>query len=130
MASRVPDVVVIGHLTIDRTPRGEALGGLVLYAALTAARYGARTAILTRANLDLLPPDQHEILAAISAEVEIIVQSSDATTTFTNSMSAGAVSSRSMPGRVKSINRSATALARSGGYSSRACRSGDRSPPR
>ncbi|HCG29744.1 MAG TPA: carbohydrate kinase [Chloroflexi bacterium] len=84
MASRVPDVVVIGHLTIDRTPRGEALGGSVLYAALTAARYGARTAILTRANLDLLPPDQHEILAAISAEVEIIVQSSDATTTFTN----------------------------------------------
>ncbi|HBY47501.1 MAG TPA: carbohydrate kinase, partial [Chloroflexi bacterium] len=53
MASRVPDVVVIGHLTIDRTPRGEALGGSVLYAALTAARYGARTAILTRANLDL-----------------------------------------------------------------------------
>lgn len=84
MTSRVPDVVVIGHLTIDRTPRGEMLGGTVLYASLTAARYGARTAILTRANLDQLPADQQEILAAISGEVEIIVQSSEATTTFTN----------------------------------------------
>ncbi len=84
MASRVPDVVVIGHLTIDRTPRGDELGGPVLYAALAAARFGARTAILTRANLDLLPADQREILGDISGEVEIIVQSSDATTTFTN----------------------------------------------
>lgn len=84
MASRVPDVVVIGHLTIDRTPRGEVLGGTVLYAALAAARYGARVAILTRANLDLLPTDQREVLSGISSEVEIIVQSSAATTTFTN----------------------------------------------
>lgn len=84
MASRVPDVVVIGHLTIDRTPHGDALGGTVLYAALTAARYGARTAILTRANLDLLPTDQKSLLGDISREIEIIVQASDATTTFTN----------------------------------------------
>lgn len=84
MASRVPDVVVIGHLTIDRTPRGDVLGGTVLYAALAAARYGARAAILTRANLDLLPADQREVLAAISGEIEIIVQSSEAITTFTN----------------------------------------------
>lgn len=84
MAGRVPDVVVIGHLTIDRTPRGEVLGGTVLYAALAAARYGARTAILTRANLDLLPEGQRDVLAEISGEVEIIVQSSETTTTFTN----------------------------------------------
>ncbi|MCO5178062.1 MAG: PfkB family carbohydrate kinase [Thermomicrobiales bacterium] len=84
MANRVPDVVVIGHLTLDRTPEGDVLGGSVLYSALTAARYGARTAILTRANLDILPPDQKQVLTDISSEIEIIVQSSKSTTTFTN----------------------------------------------
>lgn len=89
MATRVPDYVAIGHLTIDRTLRGEVLGGTVLYAALTAARAGLRAAILTRASLDTLPDDQRQALADISAEVEIVTQSSSATTTFTNRDVAG-----------------------------------------
>jgi sugar/nucleoside kinase (ribokinase family) len=89
MANRVPDYVAIGHLTLDRTPDGDVLGGTVLYAALTAARYGARVAILTRANLDALPEAQRELLSSLTADFEVVVQSSHATTTFTNSDAGG-----------------------------------------
>lgn len=89
MAARIPDYVAIGHLTIDRTPRGDTLGGTVLYAALTAARAGMRAAILTRASLDTLPDDQREALAVVASEVEIVAQASSTTTTFTNRDVAG-----------------------------------------
>lgn len=88
-ASRVPDYVVIGHIAIDRTPQGDILGGTVLYAALAAARYGARVAILTRANLDAFTEEQRAELATVAEEVEIVAQSSTATTTFTNTEVAG-----------------------------------------
>ncbi len=86
---RVPDYVAIGHLTIDRTPDGDQLGGSVLYAALAAARAGARAAILTRANLTDLSPALRAELDAFAAEVEIVAQGSDSTTTFTNREVAG-----------------------------------------
>jgi sugar/nucleoside kinase (ribokinase family) len=84
MSTRVPDYVAIGHLTLDRTSEGDALGGTVIYAALAAARYGARVAILTRANLDSMPDAQRELLASLTADLDVIVQSSRSTTTFTN----------------------------------------------
>ncbi len=83
-SGRVPEYVAIGHMTIDRTPSGDMLGGTVLYAALTAARYGLRTAILTRANLGALNAQMREQLDSIAAEVEIVTQSSTGVTTFTN----------------------------------------------
>lgn len=86
---RVPDYVVIGHLCIDHTPQGDALGGSVLYSALAAARFGARSGILTRANLSDLNDDLRRQLDEIAAEVELIVQHSDGTTTFTNTEVAG-----------------------------------------
>lgn len=88
-SGRVPEYVAIGHMTIDRTPSGNVLGGTVLYAALTAARYGLRAAILTRANLNALDAAMREQLDAITAEVEIVTQSSDGITTFTNTDIAG-----------------------------------------
>lgn len=88
-SGRVPDYVVIGHLCIDRTPRGNALGGSALYCALAAARFGARAGVLTRANLNALDAGLRTELDAIAGEVEFIVQHSDATTTFTNSEVAG-----------------------------------------
>jgi sugar/nucleoside kinase (ribokinase family) len=88
-SGRVPDYVAIGHMTIDRTPAGDMLGGTVLYAALTAARYGLRTAILTRANLGALSERLREQLDAIAGEVEIVTQASNGITTFTNTEVAG-----------------------------------------
>jgi sugar/nucleoside kinase (ribokinase family) len=88
-SGRVPDFVVIGHMTIDRTPAGDMLGGTVLYAALTAARFGLRAAILTRANLSALDGALREQLDAIAGEVEIVTQASDGITTFTNTEVAG-----------------------------------------
>jgi sugar/nucleoside kinase (ribokinase family) len=88
-SGRVPEYVAIGHMTIDRTPSGNVLGGSVLYAALTAARYGLRSAIFTRANLGGLDRQMREQLDAIAAEVEIVTQSSPGITTFTNTEVAG-----------------------------------------
>jgi sugar/nucleoside kinase (ribokinase family) len=88
-SGRVPEYVAIGHMTIDRTPSGEVLGGSVLYAALTAARYGLRSAIFTRANLGALDRQMREQLDAIATEVEIVTQSSPGITTFTNTDIAG-----------------------------------------
>ncbi|HEX5165768.1 MAG TPA: PfkB family carbohydrate kinase, partial [Thermomicrobiales bacterium] len=88
-SGRVPDYVAIGHMTIDRTPSGDMLGGSVLYAALTAARYGLRAAILTRANLAALDGQQRRQLDEIAAEVEIVTQASNGITTFTNTEVAG-----------------------------------------
>jgi sugar/nucleoside kinase (ribokinase family) len=81
---RVPEFVIIGHLTIDRTPGGGMLGGSVLYGALAAARYGLRTAVLTRANLDTLDSSMTDQLARLTAEVDLVAQASDGITTFTN----------------------------------------------
>lgn len=87
--ARVPDYVVIGHLTIDRTPRGDQLGGTALYAALAVARLGLRAGVLTRANLTDLDDALQAQLATLAAEVEIVAQASTATTTFTNREVAG-----------------------------------------
>jgi sugar/nucleoside kinase (ribokinase family) len=89
MSSRVPDYVVIGHIAIDHTSAGSILGGTVLYAALAAARYGARVGILTRANLEQFTEAQRDELSAVAGEIEIVAQSSGATTTFTNTEVAG-----------------------------------------
>lgn len=88
-SGRVPEYVAIGHMTIDRTPSGDMLGGTVLYAALTAARYGLRAAILTRANLGALDGAMREQLDAVATEVEIVTQDSGGITTFTNADIAG-----------------------------------------
>jgi sugar/nucleoside kinase (ribokinase family) len=88
-SGRVPEYVAIGHMTIDRAPSGNILGGSVLYAALTAARYGLRSAILTRANFGALDRQMRDQLDAIADEVEIVTQSSTGITTFTNTDIAG-----------------------------------------
>ncbi|MEZ4521261.1 MAG: PfkB family carbohydrate kinase [Thermomicrobiales bacterium] len=79
-----PDFVAIGHFTVDRMPWGAALGGSVAYAALAAARSGARVGVLTRGDIAHLPRDVRRDLELVSNEVELVIQSSRATTTFTN----------------------------------------------
>jgi sugar/nucleoside kinase (ribokinase family) len=79
-----PDYLGIGHFSVDLTESGPMLGGTVLYGALTAARLGARAAVLTRGNLDKLDANLRKHLDEIAGEVEIVIQSSNDNTSFTN----------------------------------------------
>jgi sugar/nucleoside kinase (ribokinase family) len=42
-----PDLVAVGHVTLDETPRGTRAGGAAYYAAITAHRLGLRVGLLT-----------------------------------------------------------------------------------
>jgi 1D-myo-inositol 3-kinase len=57
----VPDLVAVGHVTLDETPRGMRPGGAAYYAAITAHRLGLRVALVTSFAADFprdaLPPD-------------------------------------------------------------------------
>jgi len=79
-----PEFVAIGHFSVDQMSWGRALGGTVIYAALTAARAGARAGILTRGNITDLPREVRRELETVSGEVDLVIQASNATTTFTN----------------------------------------------
>jgi sugar/nucleoside kinase (ribokinase family) len=85
--SKTPDYLLIGHICADLQPDGSVvLGGTALYSALTAARLGARVAILTRGvygrevagmkvpNLDILAEEN----------IQIVVQDAELPTTFIN----------------------------------------------
>lgn len=85
----IPEYLVIGHFAVDRTPEGPMLGGTVLYGALTAARLGAKAAVLTSGNLDKLDADLRRQLDRIAEEVDLVIQSSDDNTSFTNTERAG-----------------------------------------
>lgn len=84
--SKTPDYLVIGHVTADLQPNGEVvLGGTALYSALTAARLGARVAVLTRgvfgrevAGMKVPSLDEY------AEEISIISQEADVPTTFIN----------------------------------------------
>lgn len=52
-AASAPDYLAVGHLSLDQTPSGPALGGTVAYAALTALALGRRPAVVTSAGDDL-----------------------------------------------------------------------------
>lgn len=84
--TRTPDYLVIGHICADLQPDGSVvLGGTALYSALTAARLGARVAVLTRGVYGRevagmkIPP-----LEDIAGELNIVVQEADIPTTFIN----------------------------------------------
>ncbi len=85
--SKTPDYLLIGHICADLQSDGSVvLGGTALYSAITAARLGARVAILTRGvygrevagmqvpNLDILADEG----------IQIVVQDTEIPTTFIN----------------------------------------------
>lgn len=89
-ASAAPDYLAIGHVTVDLKPDGSpVLGGTALYAALAAARFGLRAAILTRGDFTRHGDTIAGALARFAAEIEIIVQSADQPTVFVNRSVAG-----------------------------------------
>jgi sugar/nucleoside kinase (ribokinase family) len=73
----VPRLLALGHVTRDRRPDGDVLGGSVSYAALTARRLGWDVGILTAAGDDFDP-------AAELPGIEVFVRRSAATTRFVN----------------------------------------------
>jgi hypothetical protein len=90
-AIRPPDYLVIGHICADLQSDGSVLlGGTALYSALTAAKLGWRTAILTKGAFGLdfngmkIPGlDQY------AEQIDIIVQQADGPTVFRNEYQAG-----------------------------------------
>lgn len=90
-SSRTPEYLVIGHICADLHPEGKVvLGGTALYSALTAARLGWRTAVLTR-GIYGRSVHGHEVpsLEPYADELSIIVQEADSTTMFVNTYTAG-----------------------------------------
>ena len=69
------DVVVIGHVTLDQTPRGLRPGGAAYYAAITAHRQGLRVGVLTSFGPDF--PRE-----ALPRGIEVVTVPSTRTTTF------------------------------------------------
>jgi sugar/nucleoside kinase (ribokinase family) len=63
------DYLVIGHLTVDLTPTGPALGGSAAYAALTARALGMRVGIVTAWGNEIELPALRDI-PVVAAEAE------------------------------------------------------------
>ena len=78
-----PDFLAIGHVSKDVTPEGHTLGGAVVFGAVTAARMGLSSAIVTSAGPDF-------DLGAALAGIPVHVVPADATTAFENIDAAGA----------------------------------------
>ncbi len=63
------DYLVIGHITIDLTPSGPALGGSAVYSALTARALGLRTGIVTMRGNEI-PLKGLEDIPVVAGEAE------------------------------------------------------------
>jgi 1D-myo-inositol 3-kinase len=77
-----PDLVVVGHVTLDVTPSGTRPGGAAYYAALTAHRFGLRVGLLTSFGPDF-PAD------ALPHDITVARVDSARTTIFTLSGAGG-----------------------------------------
>ncbi|MCL4508079.1 MAG: PfkB family carbohydrate kinase [Chloroflexi bacterium] len=69
LLTQAPDYLVLGHITLDRTPSGYALGGTTSYGALTAQRLGYQAAVVTTgapSEADLLEREGVLIVSASS----------------------------------------------------------------
>jgi len=73
----VPRFLAVGHVTWDRQPGGDVLGGSASYAALAARRLGWQAAVLTSAGPDFEP-------ARELPGIEVFVEPAPATTRFAN----------------------------------------------
>jgi sugar/nucleoside kinase (ribokinase family) len=73
----LPRLLAVGHVTRDRRPGGDVLGGSVTYGALAARRLGWEAAVLTAAGPDFEP--ERELPG-----VSVFLRPSSATTRFVN----------------------------------------------
>lgn len=70
------DYLVLGHLTLDKTPQGYQLGGTASYASLTARALGLRVGIVTSWG--------SEIPLDLLTGIQIVNYPTDTSTTFEN----------------------------------------------
>ncbi len=70
------DYLLVGHLTVDRTPDGPRLGGTVTYAALTAQALGLKVGIVTSWG--------SELPLGVLSSIPIVNHLAEASTTFEN----------------------------------------------
>ena len=73
----MPRLLTIGHVTRDRHPGGDVLGGSAAYGALTARRLGWEVGVLTAAGPDFDP--ERDL-----PDIEVFVHPSSSTTRFVN----------------------------------------------
>lgn len=88
------DYLVIGHITVDLTPAGPALGGSAVYSALTARALGLRAGIVTARG--------NEIPLNALEGIPVVCGEAPASTTFENLYTPG--------GRVQYIRQVAPAI--------------------
>ncbi len=93
----MPRLLALGHLTRDRRPGGDVLGGSVTYAALAACRLGWRAAILTAAGPDLEP--ERELPG-----IEVFIRPSPATTRFVNEYDADGTRRQLVTARAEDVD--------------------------
>jgi 1D-myo-inositol 3-kinase len=79
---RAPDLVAVGHVTLDRFEGEVRPGGAALYAAVTASRLGLEAAILTSHGADFP-------LETIPPRIEVVSVPAPATTAFEHADGAG-----------------------------------------
>lgn len=84
--ARTPQYLVIGHICADLQADGSVLlGGTALYSALTAAKLGLRTAVLTKGAFGgTFGGLEIPSLAQYGDLIDIIVQEADTPTVFVN----------------------------------------------
>jgi 1D-myo-inositol 3-kinase len=74
-AEHVPDLVVVGHVTVDRIAGAERPGGAGYYVAMAATRLGLRVGLVTSFAADFA-------VGQLPAGVEVVTAPSALTTTF------------------------------------------------
>jgi sugar/nucleoside kinase (ribokinase family) len=75
--SQVPDYLIVGHVTRDKTSQGPVLGGTCSYSAVTAQRLGKSSAAVTGCGPDIDP-------AAELSAIGFAVHPADRSTVFEN----------------------------------------------
>jgi sugar/nucleoside kinase (ribokinase family) len=93
----VPRLLALGHVSRDRRPGGDVLGGSVTYAALAARRLGWEAAILTSAGADFDP--EREL-----AGVPVFLRRGRATTRFLNEYGADGVRRQVVTARAEDVD--------------------------
>ena len=93
----MPRLLALGHVSRDRRPGGDVLGGSVTFGALAARRLGWEAAILTSAGPDFEPERE---LPGIPA----FVRRSSATTRFVNEYDADGTRHQVVTARAEDVD--------------------------
>ena len=93
----MPRLLCVGHVSMDRRPGGEVLGGSVSYGSLAARRLGWEVAILSSAGPDFDP--ERELPG-----VPVFLQPSAATTRFVNEYDADGTRHQTVTARADDIH--------------------------